>query len=74
MLEVAACPAGIQSSKCCGGLLGARGDTSTNVYSQHTHCISITRATGSTHCCAVCAAPTSGAYVQANMNKTSTQC
>jgi hypothetical protein len=74
MLEVAACPAGIQSTKCCGGLLGARGDTSINVYSQHIHCISTMRGTGSMPCCAVCAAPPSGAYAQANMNKTSTKC
>lgn len=74
MLEVAACPAGTQSSQCCGGLWDARGDTNTSAYSQHTHCINTMRATGSMRCCAVCAAPQSAAYLRANMNKTSMQC
>lgn len=74
MLEATACPAGTQSSQCCGGLLDARGGTNTSVYSQHTHCISTMRATGSMRCCAVCAAPPSAVYLQASMNKTFMQC
>jgi hypothetical protein len=61
MLETAACLAGTQSSQCCGGLSDARGGTNTSDYSQHIHCISTTRATGSTRCYAVCAAPHSAA-------------
>lgn len=68
MLEVEAYPAGIQSNLCSGGVLDARGDNDISSCSHHTHCISTTRATGSTRCCAVCAALSSSAKVQVNMS------
>lgn len=74
MLEVGAFPVGIQSSLCTGGVWAARKGININNFSHHTHCISTMRATGGTHCCAVCAALSSGAKVQANMSWTSMQC